>query len=253
MPVRYPAFIYFIMATAAQCGGKENVLAMFVNRKIEAWSIWSGKQFLFTGMGEDELAEMLEMIERGTNTLYTLKVYKGITDADDITEKTAASGSFNFYIKERSGSGNGEITGTAGAPAKTIGAIQKMLEEKIAERMGDIFDEMENPKKEKKASIEDILQDPDQVKEWLGVIGMVKSIFSGQPLQLAQVANVTKAGDDVVQKEYTAAEQERLIAAINTLQHNDEKILEHLEKLARMSKDSKPMFDNLIKMLDAMP
>src|SRR5882757_1403393 len=89
------------MSAVAQCWGKDNVLAMFENRKVQAWSILCGRQFLFTGIGEDELEEMLTMIEGGMNSLYTLKVYRGVTNAEEITEKTAAAGSFNFYIKER--------------------------------------------------------------------------------------------------------------------------------------------------------
>lgn len=239
------------MATSAQCAGKERVIAMFENRGLQAWSIWLGKQFLFTGMGSDELEEILEMMADGSNSVYTLRVYKGITNSDDITEKTPASGSFNFYVKEKS-----EVATRENAPQRTLGAVHRMIEERVAEEIISALDKgNERPRKQE---IGDILQDPEQIKEWVGVLGLVKDLFANKqqapPMQLANVGNPTIVTDQPeVEKEYSPEDQMRLITAINQLQKNDPKILDHLEKLAKISTTSPAMFKNLLTMLDAMP
>lgn len=241
------------MPVSAQCFGKEKVIELFENRGLDAWSIWCGKQFLFTGIGSDELDSQLEMILAGTNSVYTLKVYRSITDAEEITEKTPAAGSFNFYPREKFESPSRE-----NGAAKTIGAVHRLIEEKVAEKIADALDRDERP--DKKQSIGDILQDPDQIKEWIGVISLAKTLLSGNPqqesipMQLGNVGNVTRVEEaQEVEKEYSERDQIRLTTAINILGRNDPKIIDHLEKLARMSQTNKPMFDNLIMMLNAMP
>jgi hypothetical protein len=247
------------MATAAQCAGKVNVLSMFKHRRLQAFSIWSGKQFLFTGIGEDELSAYLDMMQDGSNACYTLKVYKGISDNDDITEKTPANGSFNFYVKQRS-----EVT--AAEPGQyrgnSMGAISRVIEERLAEKISRMLDEEENPTEpEEDNTIAGILQQPEKLKAYGEAFDMFASIAQKlfnrppaaavTPMQLAAVGNATRITEDKeVEAELSDKDQERLIKAINTLSTNDPKCLEHLEKLARMSVTNKQQFSGLLSMLD---
>lgn len=228
------------MAASAQCGGKENVLLMFNNRGIDAWSIWSGKQFLFTGMGEDELAEILSMIEKGSNVCYTLKVYKGITNADEINEKTPASGSFNFYVKDR----NEVISENRNATASAIGAIEKVINEKIAKKIAAMLDkdDQDQPYENKLGLIGEILEHPvlgnifEKVAlQWLAP--------SGNPGAVAQMQTPMRAVGNL-------STDNDLVTTLEKLKKHDPQLTDHLKKLLAIAEASPETFSIFISSLE---
>lgn len=243
------------MRGTVQARGKDMVLEIFSNRDVEAWSIFQDKQFLFKGIGEDSLSQMLDIILKSrTTAIYRLQIYEDINDLKQIKEKLSCDGSFNFVLNENdfqaalsNGADKNEL--------RTMSMVHKTIEERIAKKIGKMMDMEDEPSDAE--SFTDSLKKPEVVTEWLGVIGLVKSLLTpgGQiPMQLANMGNATKISDDTeVTKEYSPHDQTRLITAINTLQENDPNILSHLEKLAKISATNKLMFNNLISMLDAMP
>lgn len=89
------------MAISIQFIGVENVLNAFNSRGAEFWSLWQGKQFLFKGVGADDLQTVLDsLINSGTVAIYTLKVYDDVNDLSELKSKTECDGSFNFRINE---------------------------------------------------------------------------------------------------------------------------------------------------------
>lgn len=89
------------MAISIQFIGVENVLNAFNSRGAEFWSLWQGKQFLFKGVGADDLQTVLDsLVNSGTVAIYTLKVYDDVNDLSELKSKTECDGSFNFRINE---------------------------------------------------------------------------------------------------------------------------------------------------------
>ena len=238
------------MAAGAQCGGKEKVIEMFSNRKIQAWAVWLGKQFLCTGYGVDELSSYLDMIENGTNACYTLKVYKGITDGDDIDEKTAAAGSFNFYPKERDVNASaGSITGNS--VGRSIGAVQRVIEEKIAQKIGEMLDADSKPERERKSKLGLLGEILDHevlgsifekiALQWLSPAGIITNAATAAvtpALQMRAVGNI--------------ASDTELIKALELLKLHDPKLTEHLTKLAKLAQADQNTFNILIGSIDKM-
>lgn len=220
--------------------GRDNVTAFFENRGLDVWSIFQGKQFVTAGDGKESLEEFLTMLEPGgSQALYTLKVYTGVSSADEVTEKTPANGSFNFKLSDvsmMSGAGN------AGMYAQIV-ALKK-----------EIADLKEGKEKEKKTFGDVVMgwcEDPQDV---IQIIGAVRLLL-GKPA-VGQLAGVSAPGETIpaqtatqVSKEQEAAE---LATALNQLEQQDPKIVAHLCKLAELSKTNPPLFNMLIKNLDAI-
>lgn len=226
--------------------GIQQVLKMFEAREIEAWSIWQSKQFIHKGIGETELETFLKMIEpTASGATYTLKVYEGIANAADIKDKTPSDGNFNF-----------KFANEAYEDPRYEGVSRR---NKLVERVEFLEEQLgrkESPEDFEPETIGDVLKSPEKTKEYLEVIQMlgniVKGFFGQQPAPY--IGNVTKLVADkpepTVQAEYNDRDQQRLIAAINTLQANDPKILQHLEKLADIAVKDKTTFSMLLTMLD---
>lgn len=225
--------------------GLEPVLQMFTNRGIETWGLFQGKQFLSAGDGADGLRQYLNAVAPyGSQAIYTLKVYTGNPDPDEITDKTQANGSFNFKLTE----------GQVGAPAKVGGygmgsldPITAKLHELVAAKVGDAIEDILNPKPEKQ-DIGDVimgyLEDPDALASVIGAVG--KLLNRGQvPAQLGQVAGLgataAQTGDRV----------HRLAGALDRLERVDPQLVEHLEKLADIGEQDPDIYKILIKKLNS--
>lgn len=229
------------MATV-QFKSAEKVMEAFTNRGVEAWSIWVGKQYMFKGIGAEELQSHLDLLSEGNNVVYTLQVYEGITNASQIKSNTAHDGSFNFRL-------NAEGQGwPAGAPPwyyeKKMG-----LEKRIEELESRAIDANEENKDDTIGGIlNSYLNDPAKLGQLVQVgrtlmgLPCSSSLTGMQPVQNATIGNVNPVNDD--------EKINRLAAAIDTLEKNDPDILAHLEKLARISVNNPPMFKTLINMLN---
>lgn len=223
--------------------GLEPVLQMFINRGIETWGLFQGKQFLSAGEGVDGLRQYLTAVAPyGSQAIYTLKIYTGNPDPDDITDKTQSNGSFNFKLTE----------GVAGAPAKVggygMGALDPItakLHELVAAKVGDAIEDILNPKPEKQ-DIGDVLMgyldDPDALATVLGAIG---KIFNKNPMpaQLGQVAGIGAP------RVHTEERVQRLAAALDRLERVDPNLVEHLEKLADLGEQEPDIYRSMVKKL----
>lgn len=87
------------ISSSIQFNNKDQVLAAYQNRDVAAWSLWQNKQFMFKGMDEAGLNELLNVLANGgTNATYTLRVYEGIDNDKQIKSNTPDDGSFNFKL-----------------------------------------------------------------------------------------------------------------------------------------------------------
>jgi hypothetical protein len=245
------------VSSSVQFRGKEQVITAFENKRVDAWSIWQGKQFMHKGMGQNELEDFINLLDRSNTTaIYTLKVFEDIDDVKKIKANTDHDGSFNFRLYER------DADGYMPFQSRQNVELEKkidLLEERIEQLLEEKETEEENPK-DILGTITGLLSDPDKLGK---LIDLGKSLL-GQPVQPAYVGNVSRAhemtslspssnaGPVNVTNVNVSEEQRihRLGIAIDTLEKNDPLILEHLEKLASMASNKPDQFKMLVGMLD---
>lgn len=230
------------MAKNVQFRGIGNTLKAFQARNVDAWSLWvingSIAQFLNKGVGEDDLAMFLSMIEI-SSAVYTLKVYEGITDASQIKERTECDGSFNFsLIDAEEDFGRYTDKNRANRLFERISALEAKQNQEIEEEepgIGKVINSwLENP-----GELLDVIEKAKRV------FGFAQVVQPFQTPQQEMIGNVV--GTDNLEKKI-----ERLQAAVNILEKNDPKIIEHLEKLADMSQNNPGQFQFLISALESM-
>lgn len=229
--------------SAIQFYGAENVLQAFSNRDVEVWAIFCGKQFINKGKGAEDLRTFLEAISQGgTNAVYTLKVYEEFDSPTQVKEKTDCDGSFNFRLNDPQ---QGVTTGQYRAFIN-----QTNLEERL-QRIEEMLlkEETESDQEEEKsigAVLTEAIADPVKLNQWIGVIQNVIGTLSGKQkvMQPAMIGNPEPAN--------SGPDLEKLQQSLDTLGRNDPGIIDHLDKLARISEINKPMFNTLISMLDSM-
>lgn len=229
---------------SVQFFGKDSVLAAFVNRGLEVWAIFDGKIFMNAGEGSETLSQYLELLEPGgSQCVYTLKVYKNVDDADLVTDATPSNGAFKFKLTGAAGAVAGTRGGMVGGDpimSKLYGVIQ-------TEVLAAIEKKLNGGEEEKEETIGEIikgyLREPERMTEILPVLGMIKNFFSpasvGIPVALAGITPPT-AQQKQPPMDRTQEQLQRLSVALDRLEKKDDRIVDHLEKLADIA-DYKPL------------
>jgi hypothetical protein len=237
--------------------GADSLLQGFKNTAAEGWSISAGSQFLTKGIGAETLKSFLILLDEGTkNTIYTLRIYEDIDDAKKIKEKTEADGSFNFVLADKDSEwhdGQYSDTNRRNKLLERLGNVEAVIA-----KMASGNDDEEEPEEEKSfiGAITDSIKSPEDI---LKLVNIGKAILGMQPIPIPQgfatigsipgdtpgsSATQTTADIDMVQRAQTA---------INILEKNDPHLVQHLEKLAKISEQNKTQFQNLLSMLDMFP
>jgi RNA processing factor Prp31 len=184
------------------------------------------------------LEEVLKLIEH-SNATYTLKTFEKEGKASvRIKENTPCDGSFNFklleqdeYVERRN-----ERFGAHGGNAmqSRLGA----LEAKIAEL--ELVDEEEKPK-----SITDkigamFLEEPEKIPPMIAAIQSLVYMITGksQPAQTAAIGSIPDDNDAQINQ------------ALEILKQHDDKLGEHLMKLASIAQSDKAAWTMLINMVE---
>jgi hypothetical protein len=250
------------VSSSIQFRGSDNVLQAYDDRGTSAWSIWQKTQFMTRGIDRASLDAFLEiLVNSGSDAIYTLKVYDDISDATKIKSGTQDDGSFNFRLTEADAGGIGYAGNAGGNFIRGKSPLEKrfdVLEEKMNLIIeGGIDDEVEEPK-DFLGTITGLLQDPERLEK---LITLGRSLL-GQPVQPAYVGNVERLNSSQLPGEINPslspspidaeARLNRLGVAIDTLEKNDPQVIEHLEKLAKISVENPRQFIQLISMLDVI-
>jgi len=248
---------------SVQFYGKDKAIEAYENAKIPAVAIFSQKQIIFRygGSDLDEGSQLLEdfltAIEH-SNATYTLKVFEHKGEGDfRIKEKTECDLSFNFKIlpldeyearKDQRGNGYSGL----GAVMHKLDTMQNEIAEIKQGNLGSIEDDpgRNDPGEDWQAIMFDYLRNPQKIGT---LLNSLKSLASGQMIPEATPASMIGnheriSGDNVM----TDDKLERLSVALDTLEKNDPKIVDHLVKLAELSTTNKPLFRMLIKNLDEL-
>lgn len=224
---------------AVQFSGIDNVIKAFCSREVKAWSVWNGKQFLFSCVAANEtdaaadLETLLRSLEQSASAVYTLKVYEDIGKKEKITEKTACHGSFNFKLVQYDGVNS------------------------MPDWMREIKEENKQLKAERETLLRELANEPDEPKDFLGRIGaMIEQDPGKLPLIVASVQSVinmftkqTTATGQPVAIGGINANDPQLTAVVEQLKTKDPNLLQHLTKLANMP-DAE--FKYLLSILDGM-
>ena len=234
---------------AVQFTGIENVIKAFSNREVKAWSVWIGKQFLFSCVGANEteaaadLETLLNSLEKSAH-VYTLKVYEDIGKKERITEKTPAHGSFNFKLLQYDGSSGNNMPEWM-REIKDENKALKLQNETLMQELEESDDD-EPPKDIIGTITELIVTDPAKIPVIAQSIYAIIKMFTGQTTQtgqpFAQPAPVAISG----------VTENSLQSVIDELKQYDPRLTEHLQKLVLIAKNDPAGFKSLLGILDNM-
>lgn len=255
-------------ATVIHFRGLDDTLEAFENRGVEAWSIFSGRNMNFKGTGKEELREMLETLKRGCgSSAFALKVYEGVSDAEEIKSNTPDSGSFMFVLNEPVNRYNPEVAMyKLEQNQQRISALDRIAETNahILQRLEALENrEAEEEEEEEKPNnlgvIGDILGHPSiaPVAPMLveSVIKAIVGAFGGgtdSPQRAPAPAATTMGALGTIPSPATTDDEREIASAIAVLKEHDEKLPEHLKKLARIATADPGSFKFLLTSLEAI-
>lgn len=227
------------MSTSVQFRDKESALAAFNNVECEAWSVWQNKQLLFKGIGSGDLSAFLDMLsESSTNAVYTIRYYEEITEKKHIKNDTAFDGSFNFKLN----SDGQEINGAQYSGIRNNNELLSRVNG-LDTKFDMIMSKLEEEEEE---------EEPNR----LGIIGDIIGHPAIAPLipQFISLLMGVKPGDNAPQ--YIPATvgnipDTKLNEAIERLKLFDDKLSDHLTKLANLAEKDPATFEMIMKSLEA--
>lgn len=257
------------MAGSVQFYGKDEVLQAFENRRVQLWSIWQGSQYMFKGEGANELDTHLDTLQHSDAT-YTLKVYEDIKDLAKLKSNTPNDGSFNFKLSIPFNRMNG-------IPGSNPGGYypgywgDKKLEDRLQKLEALILKKSEEPEEKQTlqeaviSGLGNLLSNPNELASLLLA---AKELFrpaapavqsapvmpanpyqaAPRPASLGAVSTSQGQGG----KEYSETEIQRMQDAIDKLCDLDERLPDHLEKLAAIGEKNPAQFKFLLSTLDTM-
>lgn len=240
---------------AVQFSGIENVIKAFSSREVKAWSVWNGKQFLFSCVAANEtdaaadLETLLNSLEKSASAVYTLKVYEDIARKgktfEKINEKTPCHGSFNFKLVQYDGINSmpdwmREI--------KEENKLLKVQNEKLLDELSNQDDDDEP--KDFLGRIGAMLeQDPNKLPMLVASVQSVLNMFTKQTTQTGQPVAIGQVKEQSEGFATMNGAFNPLGNVIEQLQKKDPQLLQHLTKLASMPDTE---FKYLLSILDSM-
>lgn len=244
------------MSSIIQFRGVEPTLAAYELKGVEFWAVFQGKELCHKGEGTDDLRRYLEMVKKGgTEGTMLLKVYEDVDSVKQIKANTPADGTIGFCVADSYG-GPGTNTAWYMEKLKMEAEIRELKEGekedktvggKIGNALLGLLDEP-NELVQLIGSLRDLFRGPGPVAA--PAIGRVNTFA---PMQVAPEPVAIMPGNTVTQNISSMTEEEklrRLGASLDTLEKNDTKVVEHLEKLAKIAVDNPSQFKMLLMMLD---
>lgn len=228
--------------TSIQFGDKDSAIKAFENVDCPAWSVWQSKQLLFKGIGETDLDAFLEMLAAGsTNAIYTIRYYEGITDKKHIKNDTPFDGSFNFKLNADSQQINNSQYAVLANKNELLSRVNG-LDQKFDAIMSKLEEEEE---------------EEEEPTNRLGIIGEIIGHPAIAPLipQVLSMMLGIKPGETAPQ--YIPATvgnipDTKMNEAIERLKLFDDRLADHLMKLANLAEKDPGTFKMIMQSLDAM-
>jgi len=232
--------------SAVQLIGKKAVLSRFGKFGTESWALYQGKQFIVGGVGLESLEEWLDDFDQaGSTATYTLRVYDSDTAPTASTANTDYTACVTFKLVDMY-----EGYGIAGHSTKLMDRIAGLEKE-----IKDFKEGGDSDNTDLTEIFMGWLNDPIKLNQ---VAGAVRTIFgSGGTIQhtlpISSATPVqTVSGFNNSPAATTEDPVTRVAAALDELEKRDPKLVEHLEKLAKLAKNDPMIFQAVISKLDAL-
>jgi hypothetical protein len=245
---------------SVQFFGRAAVLNAYRARGIDTWGLFDKKQFINAGQDENDLSAFLEMLEPGgSQSVYTLKVYRDVDDIDLLTDRTECNGSFNFKLFQAMAPAS-LAPATVGNPSpgaryadpiyqKIHGIIDQEVSAAIEKRLsGKSQDEEEEKEQSWNEVIMGYVNSPEKLNAVLPVIqstlqtlgaifrpGGVAPAAVGIPVSLAGTQPVQRVG--AVQQPTNDEKLARLAAALDKWESLDPDALTVIEKIVALAEN----------------
>lgn len=246
---------------SVQFFGKEKVLQAYNARGIDAWGLFDKKQFINAGESADDLSAFLDMLEPGgSQSVYTLKVYRDVDDIDALTDRTECNGSFNFKLFSTMAQASlPAVVGGVGSPgARYADPIYAKLQGVINEEVSNAIDKRLNggDKEDSAESWNDVIMgyvnDPVKLNSVLPVIqstiAAIGNIFRPGAINMPALAGtlpVTRVGALPANND---EKLQRLAAALDKWEKADPDVLDVIEKIVALA-ETNPAKYNMAKSL----
>lgn len=238
------------MFDAVQFRGGDNVIKAYQQRQADTWAIFQKNCLITKGSDEEELKAFLSMLaEGGSRAVYTLKIYDDLGTAD-IKDKTPADGSFSFILTNDT---DGDLDNSLSQYSATNkrNKLFERLEAIEARLNGADQDDEDNSLMGK---IGQVLSDPDELMKYVRAAKEIFGTGTPQPTYTAAIGNAAPKNEAMnytqQPQQPTEKDMQRLSDALDTLGKADPKIIDHLEKLAKLATDKPGKFKSLLTMLE---
>lgn len=221
--------------TGVQLIGRDAVVNAYekisTQSDADVWGLFQGKQPIIFGEGADSLRGWLDdFFHAGSTAGYILRVY----DTDGIPTSTTAGvgyiASINFRLIDLY-----DGSGIAGHSTKLMQRIEG-IEKKLAGE--DQADE-----EDLNTIIMGWLKNPEQLNQVVGAFRQLTGSEISAPSGVQQTVSGTENTEDKLN---------RLTTALDRLERKDPRLVEHIEKLAKLATDDPLLFKTVITKLDAL-
>lgn len=230
------------LSSSIQFWEVDSVLQAFNNRRVEAWSINCGKQFMFKGIGEDELKNILDQLSRSNSAAtYTLKIYEEIEDPTQIKSNTPDDGSFNFKFNQELQNRYSSIRERGFNPGDENVILSKL--QAIEERLNAEEEEEEN--NYGLGKIGQVLQHPTIQQIAPGIIQKLLSAILGEDAA-KQIPGIASPGATIG----AVPTDQNLFDVVNELKKHDPDLYSHLQKLLAIAQQQPETFKMFLNYLN---
>lgn len=229
--------------TGVQLIGKKSVMDSYGALDCDCWALYQGKQFIVSGSGADDLDRWLTSFEAsGTTATYLIRVYDCDTPPTSSTANTDYVACVSFKLTDAyQGMG---IAGHNNGLMERIKGIEKKLDEREEDQDEEGMD--------LNAVIMGWLTDPAKLAQVAGVIRMFTGGGAAVEAVPAAIQGIGAVSPGAASQEAPAVDLERLAAALDVLGAKDPKLVEHLEKLAKLAANEPELFKSVISKIDLL-
>lgn len=239
-----------MQARSVQYTSKEQVLLAYQEQGIPSLAIMQGKQFMFRFISDDvnEGSEYLEkildsLVLSASAAIYTLCLYEN-KNGGIITSSTPYDLSFNFRFAVQSQSQN--FVPNMGSPREVFPVFMsrmEKLEEQISELRNELAEKDDEGQGDELGLIGRLLENPAIQNLLTGLISQKQITASSQAATVGSIPESGLNGPNI---------SEKLFQAIIVLQQHDNKLDEHLTKLAAIAAEKPKKFKALLSALELM-
>lgn len=228
--------------TGVQLIGIDAVLSRFDYFETDSWALYQGKQFIVSGTGSAALSDWLTSFKTaGGTATYTLRVYDTDQAATAATGNNGYVACLNFKLND-----NYDGQGISGHSRKLVERIEALEKEK---------EESEPEGEDLNSVIMGWLENPEKLGMVVGAVRQMFGMGGSIPpaaMSAAPLQTISGMGNEAATIETDEQKLNRLAGALNRLEKSDPKLLDHLEKLAKLGETDPLLFKAVISKLDAL-